>query len=120
GTTKATAHVYSPPLSPPRIERESVRHPRAGRPASATDAVSIMALFALSRRLVLGEDLFNPLERLLDRRLGLDAILGDVDHRHAPDVLRADLGHRQVVHVVVRHGRAEETLLHVPLQMRVL
>src|SRR5262245_629325 len=117
--TKASAHVYSPPLSPPRRERESARHRIAGPPRWTTDALSITCFSVLSRRLVLGEDLLDALERLLDRRVRLRPLLGDVDHRHAPHVLGADFRHRQVEHVGFRKGRAEEALLHIPPQMRV-
>src|SRR5437773_3250592 len=119
GTTKATAHAYSPPLRLPRSERKSVRRWMAGRPMSTTDALSIVRPRPL-RGLVLREDLVDALERLLDRRLRLRSLLGDVDHRDAPHVLGADFRHRQVEHVVVRHGRAEEALLDVASQMRVL
>src|SRR5215475_8457370 len=120
GTTKAIAHVYSPPLSPPRRERASVRRATAGRPTSTTDALSIIFLSARSRRLVLGEDLLDALERLLDGRLRLGPVLGHVDHRHAEHVLVANFRHGQVEHVVVRDGRAEEALLDVAPQVRVL
>src|SRR5262249_28896445 len=71
----------------------------------------------LSRRLVLGEDLLDALEGLLDRDFGLHAFLGHVDHRHAPDVLASDFGHRQVEDEVFRHRRTEDTLLDVAAQM---
>src|SRR5258705_12276642 len=119
GTTKATAHVYSPPLRPPRRERGIVRRRRAGRLTSMTE-VPFMCWSPLSRLLVFGENLLDALECLVDRHLRLHAFLRDVDHRHAPDVLGADFGHGQVEHVVVRHGRPEEALLDVTSQMRVL
>src|SRR5262249_17927994 len=118
GTTKATAQVYSPPLSPPRRERESAPRRTAGRLTSTTDAPFIID--PPHSCLVFGEDLVDPLERLVDGRLRLHALLPDRGHRQAPHVLRADLRHRQVEHVVVRHGRAEQALLDVAAQMRVL
>src|SRR6266545_2654209 len=111
GTTNATAQVYSPPLRPPRRERESVRRRMAGRLTSMAEVPFIGS--PLSRLLVLGEDLLDALERLVDRHFRLHALLGHVDHRHAPHVLGADFRHRQVEHVVVRHGGAEEALLDV-------
>src|SRR5207245_7746050 len=119
GRTKATAHGYSPPLRPPRRERETARHRMAGRPTSTTDALSIIPP-PLSGDLVLREDLLDALERLVDGRLRLRPLLGDVDHGHAPHVLGADFRHGQVEHVVVRDRRAEEALLDVAPQMRVL
>src|SRR5215467_8309982 len=117
GARKATAHVYSPPFRPPRRERERVRQRRAGRPMSTTDALSIMSP---SRHLVLGKDLLDALEGLVDRRLRLHAFLRHVDHRHAPHVLGANFRHGQVVHVVVWHRRSDEALLDVASQMGVL
>src|SRR5438093_1359256 len=120
GTTNATAQVYSPPLRPPRRERESVRRRMAGRrPTSMTD-VPFIYWSPLSRLLVFGEDLLDALECLVDRDFRFHSFLRHVDHRHAPHVLGADFRHRQVEHVVVRHGRAEEALLDVASQMRVL
>src|SRR5947199_10741389 len=120
GTTNATAQVYSPPLRPPRRERESVRRRMAGRrPTSMTD-VPFICWSPLSRLLVFGEDLLDALECLIDRDFRFHSFLRDVDHRHAPHVLGADFRHRQVEHVVVRHGRAEEARLNVPSQIRSL
>src|SRR5712664_3869656 len=118
GTTNATAQVYSPPLRPPRRERDRVRRRMAGRPMLTTDAPFICWPPLL--RLVLGEDLLDALERLVDRRFRFHTILRHVDHRHAPDVLGADFRHRHVEHVVVRHRRAEEALLDIAAQVRVL
>src|SRR5437879_4679521 len=119
GTTNATAQVYSPPLRPPRRERESVRRRLAGRPTSMTD-VPFICWSPLSRLLVFGEDLLDALECLVDRDFRFHSFLRHVDHRQAAHVLGADFRHRQVEHVVVRHGRAEEALLDVASQMRVL
>src|SRR6516162_7098608 len=102
-TRKATAHVYSPPFRPPRSERERVRQRRAGRPTSTTDALSIIAP---SRHLVLGEDLLDALEGLVDRHLRLLALLRHGGHRHALHLVGANYARDQHVDVVDRRRRA--------------
>src|SRR5262245_34011329 len=119
GTTKASAHVYSAPLRLPRRKRQPVSCRTAGRRISATDAVLIVVLPHSCHR-VLGEDLLDPLEGLVDRRLRLRAILRHVDHRVAQHVLRADFRHRHVVDVVVGPRRAEDPLLRVAPEVRIL
>src|SRR5262252_3891920 len=98
------------------MERDSARHRTPERSTSATDTPFIVSPLP-SRDRVFREHLLHPLERLLDRRFRLHALLRHVDHGHAPDLLVTDLGHGGVEDVVVRAGRTEETLLGVALEM---
>src|SRR5438128_12389763 len=117
GTTKASAHVYSPPLRSPRRERKNARCRRPGRPTSTTDALSIIRL---SRDLVLREDLLDPLERLLDRRLRFRPLLRHVDHRYAPHVLGVDFRHGGVDTVEVGGGGPDKAVWDVTQKLRAL
>src|SRR5919108_3171703 len=109
---KATAQVYSEPLSSPRQERHRVSRRMVGRPTSIADALFIMHLSAL-RDLVFREERLDPLEGLVDRLCRLHAVVDDIEHRHTPDMLVIDLRNGRVEDIVSRHGRVDHALFGI-------
>src|SRR6516162_5152556 len=103
---KATAQVYSEPLSSPRQERHRVSRLMAGRPISIADALFIFHLSAL-HDLVFREERLDPLEGLVDRLGRRHAVVDDVEHRYAPDVLIINFRNGWVKDIVKRHGRVD-------------
>src|SRR5437764_5611086 len=101
---KASAHLYSEPLSSPRQERHRVSRRIAGRLTSIADALFIMHLSAL-RDLIFREERLDPLEGLINRLCRLHAVVDDIEHCHAPDMLVISLRNGRVEDIVERHRR---------------
>src|SRR5215510_11606374 len=116
---KATAQVYSEPLSSPRQERHRVSRRAAWRPMSIADALFIMPLSAL-RDLVFREERLDALEGLVDRLCRRHAVVDDIEHRHAPDMLVIDLRNGRVEDIVKRYGRVDHPLFGITWKVRVL
>src|SRR5262245_22535442 len=114
---KASAQPYSEPLSSPRQERHRVSRRIAGRPMSRADALFIIHLSAL--RLVFREDCLNPLECLVDRLCRRHAVVDDIEHCHAPDMLGIHLRNSWAEDVVKRYGRVDQALSGIARTMRV-
>src|SRR5215467_10249154 len=116
---KASAQVYSEPLSSPRHERHRASRRIAGRPILIADALFIMYLSAL-RNLVFCKERLDPLESLVDRLCRRHAVVDDIEHRHAPDMLGIDLRNGWVEDIVKRYGRVDHPLFGITWKMRVL
>src|SRR5574341_1762779 len=115
---KATAQVYSEPLSSPRQARHRVSRWIGGRPMSIADALFIVYLPTL-RDLVFREERLDPLEGLVDRLCRRHAVVDDIEHRYAPDMLVIDLRNGRVEDVVKRHGRVDHALFGIARTVRV-
>src|SRR5262249_51833059 len=116
---KATAQVYSEPLSSPRQKRHYGSRWMAGRPISIADALFIMYLSALCD-LIFREERLDPLEGLVDRLGRRHAVVDHIEHRHAPDMFVINLRNGRVEDIVKRHGRVDHTLFGVTPKVRVL
>src|SRR5215510_1116315 len=116
---KASAHVYSEPLSSPRHERHRASRRLAGRPMSIADALFIFHLSTLRDR-VFREERLDPLEGLVDRLCRRHAIVEDIKHRHAPDMLVINLRNGWVEDIVPRQGRVDHALFGIARTVRVL
>src|SRR5262245_57496375 len=116
---KASAHVYSEPLSSPRHACHRASRRTAGRPISIADALFITYLSAL-RDWVFREERLDPLEGLVDRLCRRHAVVEDIEHRHAPDMLGIDLRNGRVEDIVERHGRVDHGLFGITWKVRVL
>src|SRR5262249_41676929 len=116
---KATAQVYSEPLSSPRQARHRVSRRIGAWPMSIADALFIMHLSAL-RDLIFREERLDPLEGLVDRLCRRHAVVDDIEHRHTPDMLVINLRNGRVEDVVKRHSRVDHALFGVTLKVRVL
>src|SRR6185312_17440437 len=98
----------------------------AGPPSCMADALVLLMLIpsdhayplALRDR-VFRENLLDPFDSLVRRRLRGHAALHDVGPPGAPDMLVADLSIGRVIDVELRNGRAQQALLGVRLAMRV-
>src|SRR5262249_48683264 len=90
----------------------------AGRPMSIADALFIMPLSAL-RDLVFREERLDPLEGLVDRLGRRHAVVDDIEHRHAPDMLVINLRNGRVEDVIKRYGRVAHALFAIARTVRV-
>src|SRR5690348_6531572 len=77
-------------------------------------------LFSAGRDRVFGENLLDPLERLLGGSLRCHAALDDVHPALAPGVLARDLRVSRVEGPELRHGRAEQALRRVGCSVRIV
>src|SRR5262249_38843664 len=115
---KATAQVYSEPLSSPRQKRHYGSRWMAGRPISIADALFIMHLSALCD-LIFREERLDPLEGLVDRLCRRHTVVDDIEHRHAPDMLVINLRNGRVEDIVKRHGWVDHALFGIARTVRV-
>src|SRR6516165_5966106 len=122
--TNATAQVNSEPCRP---RRRTCRRGRAGETAWRGNASAVLrawasamiASLALDDR-VFGQNLPDPLERFLRRRLRRHPFPDHVGLRRAPDLLGVGLGIAGVEDGVIRHRRIHQALAGISRHVRIL
>src|SRR5262249_26860904 len=72
------------------------------------------------RDLVFCEERLDPLEGLVDRLGRRHAVVDDIEHRHAPDMLGINLRNGRVEEVVKWYGRVDQALFGIAWKVRVL
>src|SRR2546421_2277328 len=91
----------------------------AGEHSTLRERSAFASVIALGGNRVFGEDLRDPLERLLRGRLRRQAVLDDVHPALHKGMLVLDLRKGRVEDPPLRQGRAEQALLDIRLPVRV-